>query len=249
MTLLLLAALAQFRYSGAVDSPAPPPPHAAAVADPFPARPVPPAWRVRRATVEAKPAPEPKPILGRSLAERVETLEYTIKDVMIALEKGWRPTPRTVALAADPPAVRGKVDGPPKAAMPPPGLADLGVILERLDAIEDKLATILARVEASAVKAAAPPAARTDNAPARMPAAATMPPLPAAPRMVVADRWVPANRVVSTPYAAQPYFAPATTYTFPLATYGGFGQQSPCIGPNCGQPQGLFGGLVGGRFR
>jgi hypothetical protein len=209
--------------------------------DPFEARPLPASWRVRRATAQAKPAPLP----GRSVPERLDTLEYSVAQLKIDEPKEWKPKPGP---AAEPPATQ--VKAPPKAAMPPPDAADLGVVLERLDAIEDKLTTILARVEASAVRATAPPAAaRTDNAPARMPAAATPPPLPAAPRTVVTDRWVPVNRVASTPYVAQPYFAPAATYSFPLATYGGFGGQAPCVGSNCGQPQGLFGGLIGGRFR
>jgi hypothetical protein len=273
---LALSLLLQFAPESAVGNP-PVVLYDAAVAEPFPARAVPPAWRVRRA-VSVAPAP---PLPGRSIAERLDTLEDSVSNLLIAQSPLWHPGPR-VKLVADaaPPAERGEV-GRANVGMPPPDTAERGEVLDRLQAIEAKVGAVLQKLEGLLRPAA--PAPPVGAAP---PARSTAIPPSGVPTVhVLADRygrqwddsvsgydglvrWVAgqnARSEVAAPpmlYGAFPQ-AGATFSQNPGIFYGGspYGGQYPVVGAglftggsSCGPggcgPSGFVGrGLLGGLWR
>jgi hypothetical protein len=221
--------------------------------------------RVRRASevrpaAETRPGPpdSPPPLPGRSIAERLDTLEDSVFNLLIAQSPLWHPGPRVkLASAAAPPAEQGQV-GKANVGMPPPDTAERGEVLDRLQAIEAKVGTILAKLEGLLRSTATAPPAGT--APAARPTAA-MPP----PGVVPRDRWVPfgdntayevyghedetgcfrytASRPVYTTVARPP------TATYVSMPYGGYVTGASCYGAGCGQaPSGIL-GLVGGLWR
>jgi hypothetical protein len=254
---LALSLLLQFAPESAVGNP-PVVLYDAAVADPFPARPIPPAWRVRRAVATS---PEPPPLPGRSVTERLDTLEDSVSNLLIAQSPLWHPGPR-VKLVADaappePPAEQGQV-GKANAGMPPPDTAERGEVLDRLQAIESKVGAVLQKLEGLLRSTAtAPPVGAA--APARP--AAAMPP----PGVVPRDRWVPFNDNAAYEVyghedetgcfrytTSRPRYtavAQPPTASYVSMPYGGYVTGASCYGTNCGQaPAGIL-GLVGGLFR
>jgi hypothetical protein len=272
-TLLVLAALAQFAPESAVGNP-PVVLYDSAVADPFPARPVPPAWRVRRAVATT---PEPPPLPGRSVPERLDTLEDSVGNLLIAQSPLWHPGPR-VKLVAD--------------AAPP---AERGEVLDRLQAIEAKVGAVLQKLEGLLRPAAGATDSTGGQQSVKIPRnfnqakasegtfGGTIPPSGVPTVHVLADRygrqWDDSVsgydglvRWVAGQNARSEVAAPPMLYgAFPQAgapfsqnlgfLYGGspYGGQYPVVGSglftgggSCGPlgcgPSG-FGGLFGGRFR
>jgi hypothetical protein len=220
--------------------------------------------RVRRASeirpaAETRPGPpdSPPPLPGRSITERLDTLEDSVSNLMIAQSPLWHPGPRVKLVADAPPAEQGQV-GRANAGMPPPDIAERGEVLDRLQAIESKVGTILAKLEGLLRSAATTPP--VGAAPPARPAGA-MPP----PGVVPRDRWVPfGDNAAYEVYGhedetgcfryttSRPVYvtvAQPPTATYVSMPYGGYATGASCYGASCGQaPSGLL-GLVGGLLR
>jgi hypothetical protein len=207
-TLLILAALGQFRHSRSVETP-PSPRHASAVADPaFAPRVVPAVLRPdeeRSAAVPRRPADE-----------RIADLEWDVAQLFIDEPPGWRPRPLPAGEPIAGPPVRklALADPPADGYVPPPTRAEFEALAARVKALE-AVRPKSSREDRIAAGVAALGPVRTD--------------VPYVPSTVY---WPPASGIYTPPpivASAPTYYAPAQPMTF----YQGVGSYS-CGPQGCG---------------